>query len=249
VARYHTRLLEGAAIGTTDRVLDIGCGCGRSTIDAARAARSGAAHGVDLSAPMLERARARAAAEGVTNATFEQGDAQVHPLGDARFDVAISRFGAMFFGDPVAAFANIGRALRADGRMALMSWQPLERNEWLSAIRGALAMARELPAPACGAPGPFGLAEPDAVRDLLGTAGFVDVELTAVREPMTVGADADDAYGFVSRMPPVRGMLQDLDDATGTRALEQLCETIAAHAAQAGVTFDSAGWLITARHP
>jgi SAM-dependent methyltransferase len=185
----------------------------------------------------------------VANATFEQCDAQVHPLGDATFDVAISRFGAMFFGDPVAAFGNIGRALRADGRMALMSWQPLEQNEWLSAIRGALAMGRELPAPVCGAPGPFGLAEPDAVRDLLGTAGFVDVELDSVREPMTVGGSADDAYGFVSRMPPVRGLLQDLDDDTRTRALEQLRDTIAAHAAESGVSFDSAGWLITARHP
>jgi SAM-dependent methyltransferase len=83
----------------------------------------------------------------------------VHPFEPARYDIAMSRFGAMFFGDPVAAFTNIGRGLRPGGRLVLMSWQRLENNEWLVAIRRALAVGRELPAPPVGAPGPFGLAQ------------------------------------------------------------------------------------------
>ena len=113
VAAYHERLLAAAAITGSDRVLDIGCGTGQTTRDAARAAPAARPLGVDLSARMLDYARRRAAEEGVTNATFEQVDAQIHPFPPESFDVAISRTGAMFFGDLAAAFTNIGRALRS----------------------------------------------------------------------------------------------------------------------------------------
>src|SRR5688500_9952931 len=111
VAAYHERLLAAANITASDRVLDIGCGTGQTTRDAARTAAEGSAVGVDLSAQMLEVARRRAEEEGVTNASFEQVDAQVHAFSRESFDVAISRTGAMFFGDLIAAFANIGHAL------------------------------------------------------------------------------------------------------------------------------------------
>jgi ubiquinone/menaquinone biosynthesis C-methylase UbiE len=118
VAPYHERLMSTAAIAPGERVLDIGCGTGQTTRDAARAAApGGVALGVDLSSQMLDVARARASDERVRNAAFEQADAQVHPFDAASFDVAISRTGAMFFGDPVAAFTNIHRSLRAGGRM------------------------------------------------------------------------------------------------------------------------------------
>src|SRR3569833_290281 len=116
---FNAPLLAAAAIGEHDRVLDVGCGNGQLTRLAARRARFGHATGLDLSAPMLERARATAAEEGVANVTFARGDAQVHPFPAGAFDVAVSRFGAMFFADPVAAFANVGRAERAGGRAAV----------------------------------------------------------------------------------------------------------------------------------
>jgi SAM-dependent methyltransferase len=246
---YHTRLLDAAAIGASERVLDIGCGCGATTRDAARAASSGHAVGVDLSAPMLERARELAGAEGLTNVTFEQGDAQVYPFDADAFDVTISRFGAMFFSEPVIAFGNIARAMRHDGRLLLMVWQPLEDNEWLFALRGALAMGRELPRPVVGAPGPFGLADPDGARAVIDEAGFADVAFTDVREKFRPGRDTDDAFEFVANLPPVRGMLQDLDADAHVRALEQLREMLVAHTTDDGLTFDSAAWLITARKP
>ncbi|TQS20719.1 class I SAM-dependent methyltransferase [Microbispora hainanensis] len=116
----NEHLFAGAGIAESDRVLDIGCGTGQTTRIAARHARRGQVVGIDLSAPMLELARRIAAEESLANITFERGDAQVHPFPSRRFDVAISRAGVMFFDDPVAAFANIRRSLRQQGRLAFL---------------------------------------------------------------------------------------------------------------------------------
>ena len=249
VATYHDTLLAHAGIAAGEDVLDIGCGCGTTTLDAARASGTGGVLGVDLSSPMLEVARVRAEAEGLTNARFQQADAQVYPFDPGSFDVAISRFGIMFFSDPVAAFGNIAHALRPGARLAAVVWQRLEENEWLNALREAFAMGRTLPAPPIGAPGPFGLADPDAVRPLLADAGFVDATLEPVTAPIVVGNDVNDAFGFVQRMPPVRGMLQDLDEQTTAAALERLRESLVAHATPGDVSFGSAAWMLTARVP
>src|SRR5688572_17501985 len=190
VAVYHERLLAVAAIGEGDRVLDVGCGTGQTTRDAARAASTGSALGVDLSSRMLDCARRRAADEGVTNVAFAQADAQIHPFDPGAYDVAISRTAAMFFGDHVAAFTNIGRALRPGGRLVLVTWQPLPGNEWIREISSALAAGRDLPVPPPDAPGPFSLSDPDRVRGLLATAGFVDVELDGATGGMWFGNDA-----------------------------------------------------------
>ncbi len=161
VASYHGQFLAAAAIDTTANVLDIGCGSGQTTRDAARCATAGSALGVDLSSRMIELARELTEREHVANATFQQADAQVHPFPDQYFDVTISRYGAMFFGDASAAFTNIGRAMRRGGRLILMCWQPLQRNEWISAFRAALAVGRELPMPPPRTLGPFSLSDPD----------------------------------------------------------------------------------------
>ena len=133
--RHNERLREATRVGPGDRVLDIGCGAGQSTRDAARAAVPASALGVDTSEDLLERARRRTAEEGLRNASYERGDAQVHPFPAASFDVVISRFGTMFFADPVAAFRNIARAARPGARLVMMVWQGEERNEWATAIR------------------------------------------------------------------------------------------------------------------
>src|SRR5664279_864835 len=174
VAAYHERLLEAAAIREGERVLDVGCGTGQTTRDAARAASAGAAFGVDLSSRMLDHARRRAAEELVTNVTFAQADAQIHPFEPGAYDVAISRTAAMFFCDPIAAFTNIGRALRSGGRLVLVTWQPLPGNEWIREISRALAAGRNLPAPQPDV-GPFSLSDPGRVCALLTTAGYTDI--------------------------------------------------------------------------
>jgi SAM-dependent methyltransferase len=245
-AAFDPALLEAAGIGAADRVLDVGCGAGISTRAAARAATDGHATGIDLSAPLLAEARRRSAAAGLANTTFVQGDAQVHPFEPAAFDVVLSRFGVMFFGDPVAAFGNVARALRSAGRLAVLSWQPLARNEWLLVLRRTLAAGRSLPEPPGDAPGPFGLSDPDHVRRVLAAAGFESVSVAEVPGMVRLGADAEDAFDFVSGLGPTRGLLGGLDDGARRAALDELRAALAEHATPDGVLLGGFAWLTTA---
>jgi SAM-dependent methyltransferase len=247
VAAHHRSLLDAAAIGAAERVLDIGCGTGQTTRDAARTASAGSALGVDLSTEMLAVARARATADGVTNIAFEQADAQIHPFDPATFDVTISRTGTMFFGDMDAAFANIARALRPGGRIALQTWQPIGGNEWIREFSTALAAGRDMGGPPPGVPGPFALSEPDRVRMILGGAGFTDIKLDGVAARMWFGTDAADAHRFV--LGQLGWMLQGLDDAGRGRALDALMATMRKHETSEGVVFASEAWIITASKP
>lgn len=155
----------GADVGVHDRVLDVGCGAGQTAREAARVATEGFVVGVDTSAEMLEIARQRAAEAGPRNAMFEHGDAQVHAFPAAGFDLCISRFGVMFFADPAAGFANLGRAMRPGGRLAWMVWQSQKHNtEWSTAIRQVLGLDDPIPAEAAAA---FSLGDP-AIRTVSG---------------------------------------------------------------------------------
>ncbi|KAA2261591.1 methyltransferase domain-containing protein [Solihabitans fulvus] len=241
VAGYHDQFLAAAAVEATDAVLDIGCGTGQTTRDAARLATEGTALGVDLSSGMIELARGLAEREQVANATFQQADAQVHPFPAQHFDLVISRHGAIFFGDAPAAFANIARATRPGGRLVLLSWQPLARNEWISSFRAALRAGREQPVPA---PNPASLSDPDQVRELLTSAGFADVRLSGLSEPMYFGRDVDDACRFISGQ--FAWMLDELDADGRARALDGLRADMADHQTDRGVRYDSAAWLIEA---
>lgn len=245
VAAYHRPFLDAAGIGATDQVLDIGCGTGQTTRDAARTAVSGSALGVDLSAQMIALARQLTTAEGVANACFAQADAQIYPFAAATFDVAISRTGAMFFGDPMAAFRNIAGALRPAGRLTLLAWQELPRNEWIREFVTALAAGRELPTPPLDAPGPFSLADPARVGGILSAAGFDAIHLQDVDAPMFFGPDTEEAYRFVLGL--TGWMLEGLDGAGRSRACEALRASIAVHDSGHGVSYGSAAWIITAR--
>ena len=187
---------------------------------------------------MLDRAREQARAEGLVNVRFERVDAQVHPFPSDTFHVAVSCFGAMFFADPINAFANIARSLRPDGRLGLLAWRELAANEWLVAIRTALAAGRDLAVPPAGLPGPFGLADARRVDEVLSRAGFADIHLDPVDAPMRFGIDVDDAFAFVSTLGIVRGLLHDLEADTARAALDALRLTLAEHETADGVTFD-----------
>lgn len=236
--------MTAAAIRADETVLDIGCGAGETSLDAARAATSGSVLGVDLSGPLLEVARARAAAAGLANVAFLQADAQVHPFAPGTFDVVIGRTSAMFFGDLEAGLANLARATRPGGRLVLLVWQGFGDNEWIQCILGAMAAGRALPPPPAGAPGPFSLSDPARVRALLTGAGYAEPELREVRERMYFGATADEATAFMHGFNA--WMLADADEATRRRALDALATTMREHEGPDGVTFDSAMWLITA---
>jgi SAM-dependent methyltransferase len=193
---------------------------------------------------MIELACRTAEREGVANSRFTQGDAQIYPFPEQAFDVVISRTGAMFFGDPVAAFTNIARAMRPDGRLVLLVWQPFACNEYIVAISTALAAGRELPAPSSEAPGPFSMGDPVRVRTVLTQAGFSTPSFAHLTERMYFGRDPQDAYQFVFGL--AGWMLQGLDDDGRARALKALRATLEAHHTPEGVAFGSAAWLITA---
>jgi SAM-dependent methyltransferase len=247
VARYDRPLLEAAAIRRSDRALDIGCGSGSITRAAARAAVDGGALGIDLSSGLLDLARRRAEAQGVSNVEFIRSDAQSHPFEPRSFDIAVSRTGAMFFADPSAAFRNVARALRPGGRLALLTWQPVSDNEWLVELRNALGLGRDLPEPtAYSGPGPFSLSDPDRVRDVLTRAGFSDVNITGHTEPIWFGPGVDECFAFLSTIGVVKGMLTGVDAAGQAQALALLRQSIDGHLTTDGIVYSSATWVITA---
>jgi SAM-dependent methyltransferase len=195
---------------------------------------------------MLERARRLAEAEGLRNVTFEHGDAQSHRFPPARFDLCISRFGTMFFTDPIAAFTNIARAMRPGARLTLLVWQDADRNEWFTAVRQALAGSTP-PTPTGGDLEPFSLADPTTTQRILTAAGFADVGFTTVHEPVYYGPDPDAAYDAVHRLRHARDLLANLDPATAEHAVDRLRATLVAHHTDSGVLFDSHAWIVTAR--
>jgi SAM-dependent methyltransferase len=246
--RLHNEVLRRACgIRPHDHVLDIGCGTGLTTREAARMAQAGSALGVDTSAPAIERARELARAQRLRNVTFERADAQVHRFTPQQFDLAISRFGTMFFDDPAAAFANIGRALRPAGRLVMMVWQAHERNEWDVAIHHALAGPEGSTAVAGDGPDPFSLADPPTVEGILQAAGFGSITFTDVHEPVYYGPDPAAALDWVRGFTSTNELLKRLDPAAAALALTRLRDALGAHMADGGVWFNSRAWIVTAR--
>lgn len=240
--KHNAHLRAAAGVGIHDRVLDIGCGAGQSTREAARVAVEGEAIGVDTSSEMLEVARQRSDELGLRNIAFELGDAQHHAFPAASFDLCISRFGVMFFADPAAAFANIARAMRSGARLAWMVWQSQEQNAWSGAIRRALAPGTAVSANALT---PFSLGDPAIATGLLNTAGFVSIDFIDVREPVFYGPDVDMAFDALINLYLVKDALAQTDEAPGT-AMQRLRDLLEAHMTPEGVLFDSRAWIITA---
>ncbi|MGI3199043.1 class I SAM-dependent methyltransferase [Streptomyces sp. GLT-R25] len=241
-------LLAAAAIKDTDSVLDIGCGNGRLTrLAAGRGAR---ALGVDLSVPMLERARASAADEKLDNVSFVQGDAQVYPFPEAGFDVALSRFGVMFFADPVAAFANIGGALRPGGRLAFVCPQAFSRMEQSVILA---AVAEHVPLPDLSKDdtktGPASFADPERTTGVLRDAGFEGPDAESIERTQLWGADAEDAATFLFGWGPMRHWLRDTDPQATECARLAAVDAFRAYESDTGVRLTARLWLVTATWP
>lgn len=265
LARHQSlipHLFGAAAIAPGERVLDVGCGCGVTTIMAARAASGasgdrpggwwpglgeqdagGGAVGLDVSGPMLEVARRRAAQAGAVNAGFVQGDAQACPLRPESCDVMISSFGVMFFEDPAAAFANIAAALRPRGRLAFMCWQGDMLNELFAIPLRAFGNVMQLPGPVGG--DLFG--DPRQVTELLSGSGWENIHIEAVSGPAWMGSDVTDVMSYVRGMPMIRNLAADLaDQALTERVLATVAEQYSARQHLDGVWVHAAAWLVTA---
>lgn len=233
-------LIEAAGVGPRDRVLDIGCGTGGSTRAAARLATDGEALGVDLSAPMLDRATRYAEDAGLTNVRFIRADAQVHRFTTGRFDVAISQFGVMFFTDPAAAFANIGRALRPGGRLTFVCPQAAEECEWYQAPVKALSGPGRTPNE-----GMFSLADADLIGQVLTTAGYLRVHTEPLTTPVFFGRDVPEALAFYLGSGPVRALLES-GTVTEADVAAELEPVLGRYADPTGVRIPGRHWLVRA---
>ena len=245
--RHDERFHAALGIRPGDRVLDVGCGTGGSTRTAARATGpEGHVLGLDLSGSSLEHARRITAGEGLRNVTYLEADAQTHAFEPAAFDVCISSFGTMFFADPLAAFTNIARAMRAGARLVLLVWQRRHRNAWPGAVHRAVTV-HPAPPEADERQSAFSLGDRATTTSILTAAGFDDIAFDDVHEPVRYGPDAATAYEFVLGLRDTRALLAGLDDAATAAALARLRTLVEEHATADGVLFDARTWVVSAR--
>ncbi len=244
---HHRALLRALDVGRRDRVLDIGCGAGQTTRDVALVATDGSVLGIDIAEQALRKARQITLATGLRNADYACGDAARLPFPSASVDVAMSRFGTMFFADPVPAFSGICSTLRPAGRLVMMVWQAAHRNEWAVAIhRGLVGDEAASPEPAQG-PSAFALGEVATVEGILRAAGFGGLAFEEVHEPVHYGPDVEGALGFVLGFSNVSSALDSQPAGERERTLGRLRDVMAAHRTGDGVWFDSRAWIVTAR--
>ncbi|MGI5219200.1 class I SAM-dependent methyltransferase [Nocardia sp. CA-290969] len=241
---YDEHLFEAAALSEHSRVLDIGCGTGQTTRTAARMAHRGEAVGLDLSEPMLARAQQIAEAEKLTNVTFEQGDAQVYPFTEERFDTVTSRAGVMFFDDPVGAFTNIASAMRPGGRLVFACHR--EPADSVAAIFAAPAEYLPTPGFADIDPGVTDFADPDRVCDVLTAAGFAAVTVTGFETPAVLGRDCRDATEFLFDAQ-LRSLVAGADAAAVRKAKAAVEAALRPHETDL-VRIPARGWLYTAHN-
>lgn len=246
IAVFGEAAMRVAVPGQGERVLDVGCGCGDTSLALAQAVGpEGAVLGVDVSAPMLARAEARAA--DMPTIRFQLGDASVAPLGGP-FDLLFSRFGVMFFADPPAAFAHLRRALKPGGRMAFVCWRAFTANPWVSIPAFATMRVLGPPkvAPDPQAPGPFAFADADRVRAILAAAGFRAIEIAPFDATMRVGADLDDAMVTTMQVGPVSAMMREAGDAQRAEVMAAVRDALSAHVTPDGVMLAGATWIVSA---
>jgi len=241
-------LIAAAAPSHGNRVLDIGCGCGSTTLMAAAQVGSvGSVLGVDLSEPMLEVARQRASDIGALNTSFMQTDAQTHRFEPGSVDLVVSRFGTMFFSAPDAAFRNIATALVPEGRLCLATWQPLEANEWLVVPGAALLQHADLPATSPDVPGMFAQSDPDIIEATLHAAGLGSIAIDAANVMFTIGRNVDEAVEYLADSGPGRALLDTIADGPARQAaLADVRASLVDHQDASGVRLRGGIWLITA---
>jgi len=236
------RAIAKAEPGPGMRVIDVGCGCGATSL--ALAARGAHVWGVDISAPMLALAEQRA--QGLEQVKFSIADAAYQPL-SSDHDLIFSRFGVMFFADPVAAFANLHSGLRAMGRLVFLCWQAPRLNPWISV--GGAAIAPFLPeseTPDPKAPGPFAFADSSYLQAILQQAGFTDITMDALDLDLNVGENLDAAMDFQTQVGPASRAIAELDGADKSRALAAARAALAPYETPDGVILGSATWLVSA---
>ena len=242
-APFERLLVEGACAQAAREVLDIGCGTGSTTVAVAHALGNAArCTGVDISTPMIEAARARAGWEGAS-ADFILADAETHRFEQNRFDRIVSRFGVMFFGDPVAAFANLRRSARRGAALDLIAWRSAGDNPFMTAAeRAAAPLLPCLPARKPGEPGQFGFADPERVRFILEQSGWSGVEIRPLDIPCAMPEAELERY--FTRLGPLGRVIDQVDAAIRERLVEVVRAAFQPYVHEGEVRFTAACWRI-----
>jgi SAM-dependent methyltransferase len=232
-----------------EHIIDIGCGCGQTSLAlAARVAPSGSVVGIDLSRPMLEVARQRPRPAANLRVDFRQLDAQNGDIGRAVFDAAFSRFGVMFFSDPVAAFGNIRASLKRGGRLVFVCWRPLAENPWMLApLQAALPFVPPVAPPDPTAPGPFAFADAARVRSILSDAGFASVS-TEPFDARIGGGDLEQSLKLALRLGPLGAALREHPELSG-KVAGAVRDLLSHYLTPGGVLMPSAVWIVGAQNP
>ncbi len=263
IAPLGREAMDEAKSAEAEKVLDVGCGCGQTTLELARrVGPEGRVTGVDVSTAMLAEARRLATEAGVRNAEFVNADAQIHDFrglgggagetaGEATgFDLVFSRFGVMFFANPVAAFENLRRSLRPGGRLAFVCWQEVKKNPWMFVPMAAVAQHVALPAPSSvGGPGPFSMADAGQVREILSSAGFSKIRCDSLDRTIALagGADLEGTVDLVTQIGPAGAALRQAPASAQEAARLAIKEALTPYQSPRGVELDAAAWLVIAQ--
>ena len=247
LAPFEVSLTEHVVAGGGVKVLDIGCGAGATTLAlATRVGPGGICLGVDISAPLIAAAKARARADGAAHAAFVRADAQIHPFEREAFDAVISRFGVMFFEDPTAAFANIRQAAAPDARLAFVAWRSAAENPFMTtAARAVAPLFPPQPAPDPDAPGQFAFADAERVRRILTASGWRDIAVEPLGQDCVIAQE--ELMPYVMHMGPAGAAVQNADEATREEARQRLWSAFQPFLAGGRATFTAACWWVTAR--
>jgi SAM-dependent methyltransferase len=250
---FEKVLVDEVSRAGAHRVLDVGCGSGATSLAIARHLGSaGTCTGIDISAPLIELARARARCDDVGDsvgaggrAGFLLADAQTHEFADAQYDLAVSRFGVMFFEDPVAAFANLRGALRSGGGLRAITFRDASENPFMTtAERAAAPMLPDLPPRRPDAPGQFAFADPARVQGILSAAGWSAIDLAPIDVPCAF--PASELVGYFTRLGPVAPVLRGADETTRARVIDRVREGFSPFVEGDEVRFVAACWMISA---
>jgi ubiquinone/menaquinone biosynthesis C-methylase UbiE len=232
-------------------ILDVGCGAGTTSLELAQSVGpQGGVYGIDISEALLDRARERAAAQGASNTRWVLADASTHRF-ERGFDALYSRFGVMFFTNPVDAFSHLRAALQPSGRIAFVCWQELERNPWANKpLTAAHSVAPHLPMPTLiqpGQPGPFAFGDQDYLNDTLRAAGFRHVDITPFERPVHLGSTAEDAAEYCLFFSPASRLADSADEALRQSMRAAVARALGAHETSRGVLADAATYVVSAR--
>ena len=244
---FNAILLENASVREGETVLDVGCGGGVNSIEmAVRVGPSGRVTGVDISPPIINIARKRG--NGFQNLDFLEGDAARLNFAREHYDLILSRFGVMFFSDPVTAFINLRKSMKPTGRLEFLCWRTLEENAWMNIPTQAIfsVLPPAVPPPAPGAPGPFSLASPGRIEEILLASGFETPSAKEVDVTMNLGPLAD-AVEYFTRMGPGAAVMMQADESQKSAVTRAITDSLEPFTINGIVNTPAAAWIVSAR--